>query len=277
MVGWAAPHGRRSSWEIIWSCLSIFIVCSWRCLHLNLPTEEESRAGWHQLKIHGSFQLPYFPERPLLTKWRRKLVWMAVICLAPEVGVGLAARQWTDARKHLRRVNNGRENAVARLSMAHALYAAMGAVVIRRPQTSSLSGTQVWHNAPTPPDEPVFIEFLANLGMEGLARTWHPKQSCSFLTSPVPAFRSHRRGTPRHHDNHLRGRHRRQKSFGCNHKDFCHYPVWLVSSGKHRTSFQGTCSIPARAGHHFLHRLCYCHVWFLVEQAIRSRTEAHPA
>jgi len=145
-------------------------------LLLAMPSPQSPNRGRKPCRVaptQDPWQLSasYFPERPLLTKWRRKLVWMAVICLAPEVGVGLAARQWTDARKHLRRVNNGRENAVARLSMAHAFYAAMGAVVIRRPQTSSLSGTQVWHNAPTPPDEPVFIEFLANLGMEGLART----------------------------------------------------------------------------------------------------------
>lgn len=48
MVGWVSPHDRRSSWGIIWSCLSIFALCSWRCIHLNFPTPEESQGGWHR-------------------------------------------------------------------------------------------------------------------------------------------------------------------------------------------------------------------------------------
>ncbi|RKK08894.1 hypothetical protein BFJ63_vAg9991 [Fusarium oxysporum f. sp. narcissi] len=49
MVGWVAPAPRRSTWSIIWSCLSIFIVCSWKCVHLNIPTHEEIQGEWHTM------------------------------------------------------------------------------------------------------------------------------------------------------------------------------------------------------------------------------------
>jgi hypothetical protein len=54
MVGWVPPDARRNTLDIILSCLSIFLVCSWKCVHLNLPTYEESQAGWRQASLFGT-------------------------------------------------------------------------------------------------------------------------------------------------------------------------------------------------------------------------------
>ena len=91
MVGWVSPVPQRSTWDIIWSCLSIFLLCSWRAVHLNLPTPNESLGEWYEFPL-GKLMLPYWPKKPLRTKWRRKIFWMVVICLAPELGVGIAVR-----------------------------------------------------------------------------------------------------------------------------------------------------------------------------------------
>lgn len=55
-VGWVSSESRRSTWGIICSCAAVFLICSWKCTHLDIPTIEESRGGWH--KWPG---VPYWP------------------------------------------------------------------------------------------------------------------------------------------------------------------------------------------------------------------------
>jgi hypothetical protein len=100
-VGWVPSRPGRSTMQIIWSCVSVLIVCSYKCVHLNISSFEENRAGWH--KIRG---IPYWPEWPLMRKSLRKIKWMAIILLAPEIGVVLAFDQYLDARRKLRWLQN---------------------------------------------------------------------------------------------------------------------------------------------------------------------------
>lgn len=133
-VGWVSPGSRRSTWDILWTCFSVFLICSWKCTHLNIPSAEESEAGWH--KWHG---IPYWPERLLRRKWRRKAWWMVVIALAPEVGVAAAVEQYINAREDRR---TAEERAALRggggpFSMAHAFYANMGGFALAVPAKKS--------------------------------------------------------------------------------------------------------------------------------------------
>ncbi|KAF7525201.1 hypothetical protein G7054_g11167 [Neopestalotiopsis clavispora] len=124
-VGWVSPpNAGRSTWGIIWSCLAVFLLCSWKCTHLNVPTVEESEAGWHKI-----WCIPVFPEQPLLRKWGRKLFFMALIAIAPEIVVALAARQHLEARDDLRDVKLCSEN-MRKYTMAHAMFAHMGGFVV---------------------------------------------------------------------------------------------------------------------------------------------------
>ena len=127
-VGWVAPNSQRSTWDILWSCLSIFIVCSWKPVHLNLPTAEEARGEWHTLR-----GLPVFPKRPLLRKWSRKLLWMVIISDAPELGIALAAKQFVAAWKDAR----GRKE----YSLSHAFHAHMGGLVFSELPSSLLDSS----------------------------------------------------------------------------------------------------------------------------------------
>ncbi|KAF4459112.1 hypothetical protein FALBO_14133 [Fusarium albosuccineum] len=129
MVGWVSPEAHRNTWGIIWSCLSIFIVCSWNCVHLNLPTHRESRGEWHKFNIfNGAAEVPYWPKSPSRRKWIRKLSWMGFIAIAPEFGVGLAMRQYLDARKDLNLVQT--ESSHRHFTMVHAFYAQMGGIAL---------------------------------------------------------------------------------------------------------------------------------------------------
>jgi hypothetical protein len=53
-----------------------------------------SEAGWQML---GGW-LPC-PSSLLLKRWVRKVKWMCIIALAPEIGVAMAADQFSKARK----------------------------------------------------------------------------------------------------------------------------------------------------------------------------------
>src|SRR5438034_7065736 len=89
-VGWVPSSPRRSTMDIIWSCVSILLVCSYKCLHFNISSFEEKQARWHETK---RFRIPYWPEGPLIRKQLRKLKWMAIILVAPEIGVGVAVKE----------------------------------------------------------------------------------------------------------------------------------------------------------------------------------------
>lgn len=132
-VEWVPPDSSRDTWEIIWSCLSIFIVCSWKCVHLNVPTHRESMAGWN--RIGGIF---YVPSGLLLQRWTRKVTWMFIIAIAPELGVSQAVRQWREAKEELIRVSwagrNRPHNAAPirgqRFTLTHAFYVRMGGILL---------------------------------------------------------------------------------------------------------------------------------------------------
>ncbi|KAL4883891.1 hypothetical protein BJY04DRAFT_226222 [Aspergillus karnatakaensis] len=124
-VGWVSDENQRSTSGIIWSCFSIFLVCSWQCTHLHVPSIQESEAGWNAWK-----RLPY-PSHPLQAVFWRRIKWVVVIALAPEVGVGMAMNQYVQARElYLKFKHLG-------FSMTHAFYASMGGFIMTFPSDCS--------------------------------------------------------------------------------------------------------------------------------------------
>jgi hypothetical protein len=89
-VGWVwGSDARRTTFDILWSCLTIFIVCTYKVVHLNLPSEEESSARW--------WQWPF---------WRmsvRKLKWMAIMALSPEIVLSVSIQDWLWARQSIQK------------------------------------------------------------------------------------------------------------------------------------------------------------------------------
>ncbi|KAK0753086.1 hypothetical protein B0T18DRAFT_6400 [Schizothecium vesticola] len=126
MVGWISPNARRNTWDIIVSCLSIFLVCSWKCVHLNPPTAEEARCEWHTLPKDGKgkWVIPIFPKAPLRRKWARRLRWMGIISIAPELGVAVSVQQWLAARRLSKKMGEP-------CTVSHAFLFEMGGVILR--------------------------------------------------------------------------------------------------------------------------------------------------
>ena len=80
--GWVPEPSGRGTWSILWSCLATIFICTWSALHLSVP------------KKHGQAYLFF-----------RKLGWMLVAAVAPEIVLYNAANNFFEARdlvKHLR-------------------------------------------------------------------------------------------------------------------------------------------------------------------------------
>ena len=87
MTGWVWNNGPRSTFDILWSCLSIIIICTWKVVHLHIPAEDEANASW----LHRLFW----------KKWARKFKWMFLMALSPELLYSMALRDWLWSRASL--------------------------------------------------------------------------------------------------------------------------------------------------------------------------------
>ncbi|KAH8587223.1 hypothetical protein B0O99DRAFT_694672 [Bisporella sp. PMI_857] len=106
-VGWVSSSPGRSTSDILWSCFSILLVCAWKCIHFNVPSNEERDAGWHKLW----HTVPYWPERLLWWRWSKTIGFIITIILAPEIGVAIAMDQHLFARESQEgRDENRKEN-----------------------------------------------------------------------------------------------------------------------------------------------------------------------
>ncbi|KIK51379.1 hypothetical protein GYMLUDRAFT_181434, partial [Collybiopsis luxurians FD-317 M1] len=88
----------RTLLQIIWSCVSVLIACTWVSVHPNVPGPGES--SWKVV--------------------RRKVRLMIIALIAPELFVLWAARQWFAARKLAKRYRD------QGWTMSHAFFALMG-------------------------------------------------------------------------------------------------------------------------------------------------------
>ena len=103
--GWASSPNGRGTLDIVWSCLATILLCSWTILCLNLPPPQD---GWWK-------------------RTRRKLWYMALGILGPEVIFQLAFTQLISARRWTREIKNlGYPN----WTITHSFFANSGGFVL---------------------------------------------------------------------------------------------------------------------------------------------------
>lgn len=137
-VGWVSSTPGRSTMNIVWSCVSILLVCTYKCLHFNIPSFEEKEAGWHKVMIK-QWSIPYWPEWLIIRKYLVKLGWILAIIVAPELGVGVAVKEFFEAYSDLEGVRNRWPD--LEVGLVHAFYAKMGGFAIDRNYESAVSAT----------------------------------------------------------------------------------------------------------------------------------------
>lgn len=73
---WVREPSGRGTWSILWSCLATIFICTWTVLHLNVP-----KPG------HGRAYLQF-----------RKIAWMLIALIAPEIVLFTSAEHLSDSR-----------------------------------------------------------------------------------------------------------------------------------------------------------------------------------
>ena len=101
-VGWVWGSCNRSTFDVLWSCLSVVLFCTYKVIHLNLPACGEAEASWHQLLFWK--------------KWSRKLKWMAFMALSPELLLSMALGDFLWSRQNGRRFAERRASHKASIS-----------------------------------------------------------------------------------------------------------------------------------------------------------------
>lgn len=88
-VGWVWTSCKRSTFDVLWSCLSVILVCTYKVIHLNLPASREAEASWNEFSFWK--------------KWLRKLKWMAFMAFSPELLLAMALGDFPWSRQNARR------------------------------------------------------------------------------------------------------------------------------------------------------------------------------
>ena len=108
--GWVSSPNVRGTLDIIWNCVSTLFLCLWSMLHLNIPAK------------HDTFW----------TKFFRKLRWLILGVLAPELPMLFAQGQWSSAK---RSVGEMQALGFSEWTLQHAFYADGGGFVLQPAQS----------------------------------------------------------------------------------------------------------------------------------------------
>jgi hypothetical protein len=113
----------RGTLDIVWTCFSILLLCTWSVQHLNIQP---------LIKPRGLGQL----VRLIWFQVKRKAKWMLLTLMAPEVLIGLALSQLIAARHGRNTMKEfAREDGV-QWTLEHSHFADMGGFVICFPDDS---------------------------------------------------------------------------------------------------------------------------------------------
>ena len=74
---WVPDPDNRGTWSLLYSCAFTLVLCVWTAIHLNVPSYQES----------------------LISQWLRKLKWVLLAIIAPELGVYTAFEQYEQAKE----------------------------------------------------------------------------------------------------------------------------------------------------------------------------------
>ena len=74
---WVPDPDNRGTWSLLYSCTFTLVLCVWTAIHLNVPSYHESQ----------------------ISRWLRKLKWVLLAIIAPELGVYTAFEQYFQVKE----------------------------------------------------------------------------------------------------------------------------------------------------------------------------------
>jgi hypothetical protein len=114
-VGSVPSPNSRGTFDIIWGCLTVLLICTYTVWHPNLPSPSEREARW--------------PDLTCLSAGVRQLRWMLITSIAPEITIAMAIEDWVHARESHREMTSSRLE--PEWTMTHAFYAGMGGIALK--------------------------------------------------------------------------------------------------------------------------------------------------
>lgn len=109
---WVSQPTYRGTWDILWTCLATVFICTYTLLCLNLPAPHDTL--------------------PILI--RRRILWMFLAVVAPEIVLTYASGQWSRARQS---VELFQKAGFDQWNMRLAFFADMGGFVLLTPHSES--------------------------------------------------------------------------------------------------------------------------------------------
>lgn len=107
----------RGTLDILWSCLSVLLLCTWSIQHLPIPHQCRPRSVRQQIN-------KFFYQLGI------KLRWMLVTLIAPELLCGVAAEEWLNACKAARILAEKPDDEIE-WTASHGFFAQMGGFRLR--------------------------------------------------------------------------------------------------------------------------------------------------
>ncbi|KAJ5374667.1 hypothetical protein N7517_006673 [Penicillium concentricum] len=117
-VGFISSPNTRGTLDIVWSCLSVLILCTWSVIHLNVPIESTPNGKRQEY------------TRKLFLFWT-KLKWMFINLAAPEWALGQAWSLYHSVALLEDRFQKYQREDSVPWSRSHIYYANMGGFSIR--------------------------------------------------------------------------------------------------------------------------------------------------
>ncbi|KAL8399253.1 hypothetical protein RB596_007902 [Gaeumannomyces avenae] len=119
-LGFVQAPPIRGTMEIVWSCLSVILLCTWSILHLNVPPQHKPR-GWRQ------------KMRWKLALLRKKLKWMVITLMAPELLLAFVFTASISVRQCTKKLQRLAEEDQVPWSTTHSWFANQGGFFIHFP------------------------------------------------------------------------------------------------------------------------------------------------
>lgn len=127
--------GIRSTTDIIWSCLSVLVICTWSILHLNVPIQSSPK-GKSQKYTRAAFRT-----------WS-KVKWMLLNLAAPEWAIGKAWSDYCSVSEMSKRFERYRESDDVPWSRTHTYFANMGGFRIKFDGNSATPAKRTFPHTP---------------------------------------------------------------------------------------------------------------------------------
>ncbi|CAD0113521.1 unnamed protein product [Aureobasidium uvarum] len=108
----------RGTLDILWSCLSVLLLCTWSIQHLPIPHQCRPRSMRQQIN-------------KFVVQLGVKLRWMLVTLIAPELLCGVAAEEWLTACKAAKFVAERVKGDGVDWTSSHGFFAQMGGFKLR--------------------------------------------------------------------------------------------------------------------------------------------------